>query len=452
MLTEYLAPNREILSVRTINIDTTGGSPNDAMTYKEELSVSPLLYYYDLQIPLEAIQSLTLDSTGFLPSLSVSFTEKTSIMADKALPGDDAVITVRIPPVSEKILAPVQMDFKILEYTFEDDGAERTYHMECICNVNRMFTDPHRGYAKKSSWEVLKAIAAEAGLGFRSNVSGTQDVMNWINPGLTPLAFIGDNLLPHAWNGESSYMWAYVDMYYNLTYVDVEKALQEDISKQKGVVTSPVLALNPDTPGEAQTIYLTTDPAGKMSSSYLRKPTIRNTSTSTSLSNGYHRDVHFYDRTGNWSRRGGSFMQFTVDSITTPGAEDKSVILKGAPGDARFFQENKGKSYAGRIDTSNVYPDYAYATVQNAQNLVDLQKVTFTGTLPNVNMNLYRFMKLPVVYSYMHKPTIGSGEINERLTGQWLITGVIYTFSSSAHFEQHVQMVKRELNVKDISM
>ena len=450
MLTEYLAPNRDILKIRPITIDTTGHSPDDALTYKEGISITPYVYYYDLQIPLEGIRTMTLDSTGMLPTLDMSFIDKTGIMSDDALPGDNFIITVRIPPMAEKILAPVQMDFKILTYTYQETGAERLFHMTGVCNVDSMFLEPFRGYAKKSSWEVLRAIAAEAGLGFRSNVPGTQDRMNWVNPGRTPVSFIEDTVLPHAWNGEASYMWAYVDMYYNLTYVDVEKALQKDIKDQKGVLTNNAFALT-DPEGEVAPIYLTTDPSGKMAGHYISTPTVSNNSTMTSLRNGYYKDAHFYDRTGNWSSRAGSFMQFTVDSITTPGAHEKSLILKGMPGDAKFFKENRGKVYAGRIDTTNVHPDYAYAVVQNEQNLVDLQKVTMTASLPNVNMNLYRFMKIPVIFSYMHKPNAATGQINERLSGQWLITGVIFTYSSTDHFEQHVQMVKRELNVKDFT-
>lgn len=450
MLQEYLPPNKAVLGIRDVPIDVRGYTPNEAADFQTEIENSPQLYYCDVQIPLDAVSTFKVDTTGFLPTLSVTFTDRTNIMSDAGLPGDDYLITLRLPARSS-LLSFVHMDFKILKCVFDDADA-RTFHLECVCNVNGMLVSAFKSWPSSTSWEVLKSIANECGLGFRSNVASTSDKMTWINPNMPFTDFVKGALLPHAWGGEASYMWAYVDLYYNLTYVDVEKALQEDAFANVGVVGGSSTQIALKERDQVGPVVLTTDPAGQHFNSQFIKPRITNVSTATSIANGYVRDAYFYDRAGNWAGKAGSFMQFSVDSITSPGAEATSLILKGRPGENKFVAMNRGAAYAGRIDTDNVYPDYAYATVQNAQNLADLQKVSIMMRLPQPNMNLYRFMKVSVVFSDMARPGANKNLINERTSGQWLVTGLVYTYSNANKLEQHVQAVKRELNVKDLSL
>jgi hypothetical protein len=439
-LQEYLKPNRALLGLRDIRVALPAGvTPSQVDDLKVELESAPQLYYCGVQIPLDGVSQFVLDASGFLPRLTLSFRDQTNLVSDAALPGDDSLITLRVPARSQ-LLAYLHLDFKILRMSYTEDTV-RTFDIEGVCSVNHMLVRKFRSWPNATSWEVLKAVAAECGLGFRSNVSSTADRMTWVCPGATYAEFATDWLLPHAWAGESSYMWAFVDPFYNLTYVDVERALAEDGLSQVAVLSNPAIQAALSDRDVVDKLVLTNDPAGKNTNSMFSRARVTNVSTDTSLRNGYVRDAYFYDVAGNWDKKAGAFLQFSVDSITSPGAEKKSLILKGAPGDAAFVQANRGRSYAGRIDTDNVYPDYAYATVQNAQNLGDLQKVSVSLTLPQPNMNLYRFQKVPLVFSNMYKPGVDSADVNLK-----------YAYDNSNKLVQHVQGVKRELNVKDLTM
>jgi hypothetical protein len=108
-----------------------------------------------------------------------------------------------------------------------------------------------------------------------------------------------------------------------------------------------------------------------------------------------------------------------------------------------------------------------YAYEQNLKNIEYLQKVKMVVNLKVINFNLYRFQKIKVKFYKLHEldanektvnftqqdidnPSFVSKDydadkINNRLTGEWLITAINYTFNKIGGFSQEVTMVKREL-------
>ena len=88
-----------------------------------------------------------------------------------------------------------------------------------------------------SSYDLMKETAINAGLGLMSNVDSSSDSMTWLNPGQAYHAFLQD-VSNKAWVGESGFVWSFVDYFYNLNYIDVEKALSEDIGNIKWINTN----------------------------------------------------------------------------------------------------------------------------------------------------------------------------------------------------------------------
>ena len=94
---------------------------------------------------------------------------------------------------------------------------------------------------------------------------------------------------------------------------------------------------------------------------------IVNQSTENALTYGHRRKINYYDRRGNWNERSGTFKIFDMDSITTPGIENNGVILKGAPGDQNFLNNNVKQLYIGKLDKDNMHENAPYAYAQNKQ-------------------------------------------------------------------------------------
>jgi len=92
-----------------------------------------------------------------------------------------------------------------------------------------------------------------------------------------------------------------------------------------------------------------------------------------------------------------------------------------------------------------MHQNYHYSAVQNARNIVDLEKIGLEITMKTPNFNLYRFKKVYVFISNQaNTPSISHK--NQRLTGEWLIVDISYKFDNGK-FTQIVRLVTRELNL-----
>lgn len=442
MLTNRFIPSKELLKLRGMEIDVKNLNFDAQKQFEELAQTSPQIYYYGLQIEMGTIRTLTLQSTSLVPEITFVFNDQSGLIRSENFPTDDAVISVYFPSGS-KLVRPIRMDFKIIYYGETNESGESLTMIKGIASIPQMFIRQFKSYSQQPSWEVMKNLAFETGLGFNSNIDTTKDKMTWLNPGQTPMWFITD-VTNHAWNGESGFMWSFIDFYYNLNYLDVEQALQDTTTLE-----APISAMNAATGDDSDALapmVLTNDYSFQSTKNYFSKYVVANKSTEYSLNYGYSKKVAYYDRYGNWNDKAGSLQIFTVDSITTPGAESSTVIMKGNPTDMDFYKKNISYEWFGKIDTKNVHPDFAYAIVQNSQNLNDLQKVSVTITLPQPNYAVVRFQKVNLIFTARLKE-----EVNTRLSGQWLVTGITYNYTNRNNLSQTITLVKRELNIDDRS-
>lgn len=451
MITQKSKPNKDKLKIQDLKISYKGNTPDQAQQKITAASTLPQVYYYGTELPAQHIKKLTLDNNKFLPICYVCFRDVYGIFHDIGFPSDNAKLTI-VMPSNNNNLANVFMDFKITNFEVEiaESATLRKIHIWGICNVEGLLISKYESFAKKTTWDVLKTLSQDAGLGFMSNIDSTNDSQTWANPGFTRTDFIMDTT-HKSFAGDSSYMWSFVDFYYNLNYVDVEKAMTEDIKDVKWVVNSSfnntVNQTDNQKPNYSQP-FLTNDDTMMTTNLYFTGERILNKSTKTSLKRGYIRNVHFYDIDGNWGSKAGKYNSYGLDTITTPGAESTSVILKGEPGNNDFYKQNKKNYWLGKIDTINSYPDYLYAKLQNSENLYDLQKIAMQIILPNPNFNIKRFEKIKLTFS---NKTVGarSSIKNAKLNGEWLCTGISYEWNGKAMY-QVVNIVKRELTVDDL--
>ena len=129
--------------------------------------------------------------------------------------------------------------------------------------------------------------------------------------------------------------------------------------------------------------------------------------------------------------------------------------------------------YGGKIDTDNVHQYYTIAAIQNKKNLEYLQKVKIKITIKSNNFNLYRFQKINMKFYKIKEMVDNKGEdnlevtpeniekvategsskdekkLNQRLSGEWLITSIDYSFNKVSDFLQEVTLVKRELSFNE---
>jgi predicted chitinase len=404
--------------------------PNARQEYKN-IAIVPFIWYGSYQIEYKDVSFFQLYTVGNLPSIKLVFDDTLKVMDSQGFPLDDSLITVFINPRNEQ-LKPIHMDFKITKFTSD----KRTYTINGVINANQLYIKKFKSFSKKTTFETLKEISSEIGLGFCSNIDDTNDSMTWICTGQKYTEFI-ETLVYNSYKSDDTYLSAYIDYYYNLTYVDVEKEYIRNIKEELGIGDIGLSQLIKDKKSAVHKLILTNDKGYRDSNVYFPEYKIINNSTSISLSEGYGTKLKYYDQNKK------DFLIFDLEGLTSPG-NDK-IILKGKPQDEKFYNENKELVYLGKLDDDNMFPDYHYSYIQNYRNLVELSKIVIEIYMASPNYNLYRYQKIIVAISNQ-SPSIQDSHMSGRLTGEWLIVDIIYRYESTK-FTQVVKLIKRELEL-----
>jgi LAS superfamily LD-carboxypeptidase LdcB len=200
---------------------------------------------------------------------------------------------------------------------------------------------------------------------------------------------------------------------------------------------------DPDVDEQTSTLILSNDRSLKESIAYFSKFDIINKSTKVSLDKSYRTRTKYYDSIKK------ELLIFDVESQTSDGS--KSIILKGAVNDEKFFEENSTSVYIGKLDSfddgkGNVHKNYNYSIPQNRQNLDDITKVSCVLTLPSNNFNLYVYQKVPIYFSPQKQTPTIENDFYKRISGDWLITGIEFDHEGGKS-HQIVKAIKRELSL-----
>ena len=334
------------------------------------------------------------------------------------------------------------MDFKISE--FKDLGGNQ-FSMNGVVNIPKIYLRKFKSYSKKTSHEALQELARDCDLGFCSNISNTKDKMTWINTGFPNYQF-ADNIVKNSYLSDESFLSCYIDFYYNICYVDLEKELNRDNSNDKMIVSNGYNEFTQDREQDEDVtnLILTSDHSAKGSPAFISEYIINNKSTKVSLNKAYLTKTKFYDS------KSKELLIFDIDSITSEG--DKTIILKGKPGEEEFFKDNVTNVWIGKLDkfeddgSGNAHPNFNYSVIQNEINIDEISKISMDITMPNPNYNLYIFQKVYVAL-IKEKPGVNQNSLRfKRLTGNWLITSINYLFDGRS-FQQKISLIKRELEL-----
>lgn len=413
-----------------------------------EIGKDPLLWYNGIYIPPYLIDSFYLTSNDFLPSIQVYFKDETAEMINSGFAMDNTIISLYIDSRTKDdsgspALRPIRMDFKITDYYYIEE--DNLFYVQGIPDIDKLYIQNIKSYPQKTSFQCLKELCQDIKLGFRSNVADTNDSMTWLNMSLENHTFIKD-VTKRAYKGDNSFFNCFVDYYYSLNFVDVEQCMKESLD-QKGLLTASDEGIEEPNVQIVDDLYI-------ISSKYYNNRynnlyesyEVINQSTKISIDNGYKSIVHYYDRTGNWNQKAGTFLRFNLETNT----DGKGIVMKSYPNDTKddgFFKINTKRIYLQPLDIDNTHQNFNFAYVLNEYNNTELDKVKIRVTMRNPNFNFYKFQKIKV-----NVMNISAGQeeiLNERLTGGWLIKEINYYYTPEEGLKQELDMIKRELSAGD---
>ena len=412
--------------------DTGNANQQEVGLVATTVGSTPFVNYNGMPINDRDIQSMVLYHDGLVPKIDITFRDSNNVIS-KEPPRDDTSFEVFMGPKSS-VLKSIHLMFKIEDYKTLGNGLYQFFGTLDVSKLYRMKFKVYRG----TSFEALKQICEDLQLGFNSNIDNTKDEMPWRNIGDKQFKFMGD-IIKHSYISDESFMAGYIDYYYSFNYVDIEKEMKRDISKDicletGGVSNSPEEVK--DDPSKLKPLVLNSEKGMRESCLFFAKVAERNESTKTSIEQGYKTRTKFYDKLKKM------FLVFDVDSTTSDGS--KSHILKGKTSDKESFDNNYVTKYEGKIDTDNSHKNYNYAVTQNKINLDNMLKVQMDIKLPNPNWNIYKYQKVNVTVM-KDAAHVGSPEnVQWRWSGEWLILDIRYEFMSKSLY-QLVTLGRKEL-------
>tara|TARA_R110000772_G_scaffold2410_1_gene8294 strand:+ start:18695 stop:20926 length:2232 start_codon:yes stop_codon:yes gene_type:complete len=414
----------------TIKVEPIEYVAPDEPSVSSDVGKKPFIWFNDMQ--LNYVESFRMSSSDFLPTIYVIFQDSYGYFDNLRFPNDDDRVRVFIDSKSS-LIRPIFIEFKILDFKKLEEGI---FSLSGSLNVNKMYVTSIESFKETTSYGVLSKLASLHGLGYSSNISDTNDAMTWINPGNRGMVFCKD-VIERSYRSDTSFMWGFVDFFYNLNFIDIETQLNEDSKNQVGVSTSDLAEIKNQLSLVENTkkgfIYLSNDISSHGSPNFFERYKIFNNSTRKSIEEGYNNQVKYY----NWKEK--SFLIFKTSAITSD--KDEDLILKSE--DTEFLDINSRHFWEGKMIDNNVHSNFLYANRQNRANLIEVQKIGIEVILPLCNFNLYKFMKI-----YLLLINQGMKEINpifnKKLSGEWVIINIEF-FMEDGELKQMVRLVRRHL-------
>jgi len=414
-----------VLSPMTYNASTTE-QPDSGVT--TNLGFLPFVYYGMTEIRVSDIQKLNIFYDEFVPKCVMVFQDSFGLVnSPDTSPTANSTIEIFLNSGSEQ-LKSIHLKFLIDQKKDNKNGTITIFGKLDLKNFYKIDYSSYTG----SSFEVLRSIAKELGLGYNSNIVQTNDGMKWLRNGTNQEAFIR-SIISKSYISDDSFMVGYIDYYYCFNYVDVEKEYNRDNKTDISITSTGISTISSSTDESKTTkLFLSNDKSANNSPYYFSKYTFINNATTQITNEGVTTDSKVYDRNNK------SFLKFNVDSLSS---QDDTLKTLRSEDD---INTNFRTEFTGKLDTDNVHENYLYAVTQNQRNLTNLANIMADLLLPIPNFNIYKFQKIRVIFTNERQTITEPDKIMTRYTGDWIIIDISYTYQKSALF-QTVRIARKEL-------
>jgi hypothetical protein len=411
------------------------------------------------------IEMMTIDETGFIPTVTLVFNDSFGEFGGDYFPKTDVIMSTYIKVGSDK-LKPIRCDFLITsiksmpaKYSGKRVGISKdlTYTVKGELYVPGIYENISKSYAKLNSKDALKAICTKLSLGFAENESTPNDKMTWINVNMSTLNFM-KSILEHAYQDDDSFFTGFIDKYYYLNYIEVNKQLLADEADQT-FLSTPLATQKgfnqkvKDDPRTAEleeisTInYLTTEIERKGATNYIIAANLISEQGEVLKKQGYQKNIYYYDHLKSAKEPKEKFKDFYVEGLKSID-RDQNLFL--VPEDEKLASHRIKKWM--NIDYGNAHPEWNAARLINSHNLKELDKIKLRVALSGINFQAIRGSMIPVMVTVQRaenilkateelgsekdltkddRPdatTLADQVIDEQLTGYYYIKGAKYHY------------------------
>lgn len=389
----------------------------------------------------DSILKFSLDTSGFAPRFTATVVDTNQYLVNQFMPVDDvASVYIRSDNVDYE---SVRQDFRITSfYKVSDD----IYFVEGILHVPNLYTETIKSY-KGTSFSVLKELAESYGLGFASNIQDTSDDMYHLCHNMSPKSFIENEILNYIYLDDNSFFLCYIDQFYYLTLIEINSLLRTDIEMDFTTFTSIGGEGHDEKERFTHQLFLSNTSVSDGKPNKIESYSIANVGGRRGIRDGYRQNIIYYDK----DRR--ESIQYFVESLTTDGIDVDDRVVKGERNEDHT--ENIRNNVFDTLFSDNAHANYFFSKVFNKINVNEIGKVATIFNMNGVDFALSNYMTVPVLITNltnMSKDLDEDGDTtNVTLSGNYIITGMCYTFDQDSPYIRLSFLGKRrEIRKKNI--
>jgi hypothetical protein len=382
---------------KTSNASDSGLKPSDFKTSSKAGAFVPVLFLNSMKFQEDEIQKMEMSLEYRVPTISLTIKDTDNKFANSS-PIDGDVLSLYLRPPDVDNQKPIRIDFNI--QSIYSNPSTKMYNIGGIMKIPEFNRELSKSFPDANSFDHLGDVCEEVGLGFASNEETTDDSMTRICGFETYENFVGDVVLTAYKDDDSFFDW-YIDPYYYLCFVNVNKQFSledktEDVNIHPSVPTTATQGNGDEKEGNKGSLILTNQTQLSGKNVYIEKYSLKNSAGNVWLSNGYK-------RYGQWLNVGESELEYQeafTDPLTTPGAETDFILLKGRKSDGDFYKTQSKYTWLGKqaptTEQGNVHDNYCFSKIHNHQNLQEIDKTTLEVEISGMNFYLYKYMRIPV--------------------------------------------------------
>lgn len=191
--------------------------------------MEPVVMIGKVRLPIGKIKALTIWQDDLMPTMSLTFIDSGLIFTSRGFPVSNIVVSIFIQSIVKK-LKSMAADFLINSISSLPIPNSKAviYTISGELNVPIFNGNYSKSYRNMTSIQALQKVAGELGLGFADNQpEGMNDAMTWIMPNYTYRSFL-KHLTKYSYHKEDDFFDFFVDRYYILNFINVEKQFSRD--------------------------------------------------------------------------------------------------------------------------------------------------------------------------------------------------------------------------------
>jgi len=361
---------------------------------------------------VKSVETMTIDETGFIPTITLTFIDNFGEFAGDYFPKTNLIMNVYLKVGTEK-LKPIRCDFMITgvksvqpKYTGEKTSmvVGTTYIVKGELYVPNIYSNVSKSYSNVNSKDALKRICTDLGLGFAENDNAPNDKMTWINTNMSTLQFI-QMIATHAYQDDDSFFMLFIDKYYYLNYIEVNRQLKTE-SAQETFITSADSLMNSinqkvkNSGDKAQleevtmVNYLTTEIEYKGKSNYIVGLNLVSEQGAILKREGYKKRIFYYDHLKSGAKPIEKFKDFFMSPLKSIDRSQDQYLVPIE----KSLAENEIKKWMS-IDYGNTHTEWNAARLLNSHNLKELEKIKLKVTLDDINFQVIKGFTVPILIS-----------------------------------------------------